>query len=133
VNQAVDSDTLMRHCRSFPGVSEEHPWGPGDTVFKVGGKGFAFTGDSEATAVTLKFDAGEAEALRLLYPGTVTVAPYLTRGGWCNVRIDGTVPDSELAAWVRRSYEIVASSLTRKKRAELGIKPSVAISRRRSG
>jgi hypothetical protein len=30
--------------------------------------------------VTLKFDPGDAEALRLLYPGTVTAAPYLTRG-----------------------------------------------------
>ena len=104
-----------------------------DTVFKVGGKGFAFTGDSEATRVTLKFDPGDAEALRLLYPGTVTVATYLTRGGWSSVRLDGAVPDTELAAWVRRSYEIVASSLTRKKCAELGITASVAISRRRSG
>jgi predicted DNA-binding protein (MmcQ/YjbR family) len=97
VNQAVDSDALMRHCRSFPVVSEEHPWGPGYTVFKVGGKGFAFAGDTEATRLTLKFDLGDAEALRLLYPGTVTVAPSLTRGGWCSVRIDGAVPDSELA------------------------------------
>jgi predicted DNA-binding protein (MmcQ/YjbR family) len=111
----------MRLCRSLPAITEEHPWGPEDTVFKVGGKAFAFTGTGDSGGVTLKFDVADVEPLRRVYPGTVTVAPYLTRGGWNSVTLDGTVPTDEVAAWVRRSYEIVAAGLTRKARAELGI------------
>jgi predicted DNA-binding protein (MmcQ/YjbR family) len=112
---------LMRLCRSSRGMTEEHPWGPDDTVFKVGGKAFAFTGTSEPPNVTLKFDAADAEPLRHLYPGTVNVPRYLTRGGWNTVILDGTVPDDELRAWVRRSHEIVAAGLTRAARTQLGI------------
>ena len=117
----MNGNALRRLCRSFRAVTEEHPWGPEDTVFKVGGKAFAFTGTSDPTGVTLKFDIGDVEPLRQLYPRTVTVPHYLTRGGWSNVKLDGTVPDDELRAWVRRSYEIVAAGLTRKLRTELGI------------
>jgi predicted DNA-binding protein (MmcQ/YjbR family) len=118
----MDRKTIMRRCRSFPGVTEEQPWGPEENVYKVGGKGFVFMGlTGEPPSITLKMDPRDVEPLRALYPGTVTVPAYLTRGGWNSVTVDGTVPDDELIAWIRRSYEIVAAGLTRKARADLGI------------
>jgi predicted DNA-binding protein (MmcQ/YjbR family) len=104
-----------QHCRALPGASEEYPFGPEATVFKVGGKMFAIlSGDG----ISLKCDPALAIVLREQWPA-VSPGYHLNKRHWNTVRLDGSVPDTELAAWIDDSYELVVDSLSRGQREAL--------------
>ena len=108
---------IRKLCMRFPGATEMIQWG-GERVFKVGGKMFAVIGAAR-NADAMSFKASD-ESFRLLteLPG-LTPAPYLARAQWVRIAPLVSLPDGDLAAYLRRAYEIVAGALPKKTREAL--------------
>jgi len=109
---------VVAYCLAKPGAVADTPWEE-DLVAKVGGKIFAFLGGN---AVGLKCgrDADEAAELRLRFPDTATVMPYIGRYGWNSIVLDGAIgdipDDDELRELVDASYEAVVARLPKRLR-----------------
>ena len=108
---------IRKLCMSFPGATEVIQWG-GERVFKVVGKMFAVI-SAARDADAMSFKASD-ESFRLLteLPG-LTPAPYLARAQWVRIAPLAALPDGDLAAYLRRAYEIVAGGLPKKVRDAL--------------
>src|SRR5208282_4178655 len=110
-------DQLRKICLSFPGATEQIQW-EDDLLFKVGGKMFAVTPLEPAPLwLSLKADPeGFAELTER--PGIVP-APYLARAKWIAIETPETLPPEELAALLRKSYDLVSAKLPRAARESL--------------
>ena len=105
---------LVAYCLAKPGAVPDTPWEE-DLVAKVGGKIFAFLGGG---GVGLKCgrDADDAAELRLRFPATATVMPYIGRYGWNSVALDGAIDDDELRELIDASYDAVVARLPKRLR-----------------
>jgi predicted DNA-binding protein (MmcQ/YjbR family) len=105
---------LVAYCLAKPGAVPDTPWEE-DLVAKVGGKIFAFLGGG---GVGLKCgrDADDAAELRLRFPDTATVMPYIGRYGWNSIALDGTIEDDELRELIDASYDTVVARLPKRLR-----------------
>ena len=109
------------HCLALPGTSVHTPWGE-SRVFKVGGKMFAMISYGESGKPGgIWFKAGQTSATILTQIDGIRPCPYLARAHW--VAMDGLKPlkAKELREYLNRAHALVASGLSKKKRAELGI------------
>src|ERR1051326_2872077 len=114
----MDGATLLRWCRTRPGVTDELPFGPGTRVFKVGGKMFAAcSADDAPSRVSLKCDPRFAEHLREAHP-EITAAYHMNKRHWNTVRLDGGLPDDLIEELLGHSYTLVVASLPRRVRDE---------------
>jgi predicted DNA-binding protein (MmcQ/YjbR family) len=104
-------------CRSLPGCTEDIKWGA-DLVFSVGDKMFAVTGNaSPAEGISFKVD--DERFLELTDRPGIIPAPYLARAKWVHVDASARLDDEELAALLRRSWELVLAKLTKKLQREI--------------
>jgi predicted DNA-binding protein (MmcQ/YjbR family) len=111
---------LRRLCLSQPGASEEFPFNPQNSVFKVAGKIFAITPLGERPLrVSLKCEPELAEQLRAAYPA-IRPGYHLNKRHWNTVTIDGSVPDSVVRDMVEDSYDLIVAALSKAKQRELG-------------
>ncbi len=109
---AMKQDGLRAICMALPGATEQIQWGA-DRVFKVGRKMFACSGTEPDSRYSFKVD--DFRFLELTDLDGIEPAPYLARAKW--VQIDPArcrLPDEDLEALVRRSYELVHSKLPKK-------------------
>jgi predicted DNA-binding protein (MmcQ/YjbR family) len=105
----MNIDELRKLCLLFPGTTEQIQWGD-DLLFKVGGKMFVVIPLEPARLwLTLKADPEEFAELTER-PGIVP-APYLARAKWISIESPDTLPQTEVAALLRKSYELVAAKL----------------------
>ena len=111
-----DVEWVRKFCRSLPDVSEDMPWGD-DLCFKVRGK--IFTGmvlsDGRFPRMTLKADPEKFH--ELLEIEGISPAPYVGRYKWVTLANSNVLPDAELEALIRESYELVAAKAPKKKAA----------------
>lgn len=115
----MNIEELREYCISKPGVTESFPFNETALVFKVMDKMFALLDISEeARGISLKCEPELAIELRSRYP-EVTPAYHFNKVHWNGVSINGNVPDAQITEWVDHSYQLVVSSLTRKKQEEL--------------
>lgn len=97
---------------ALPGATEDIQWGD-DRVFKIGGKMFACSGLNKDSSYSFKVD--DRRFLELTDLPGVAPAPYLARAKW--VQVDPaacTLPDGDLEALVRVSYDLVLGKLPKK-------------------
>src|SRR5688500_18167529 len=109
-------DALRSRCLSFRGATEEFPFAPGVSVFKVAGRMFALSAlDREPLQVSLKCEPELAEQLRVSYPA---IAPgyHLNKRHWNTVTLDGSLDDAMIRDLIEDSYDLVVDGLTRKDR-----------------
>jgi predicted DNA-binding protein (MmcQ/YjbR family) len=116
----VNREAVTRWCRTRPGATEEHPFGPDVVVYKVGGKIFAICDEGPTEEVSLKCDPRFAEYLRERYPGGVRPGYHLNKRHWNTVSLDGEVPSEEVEEMLGHSYTLVTRSLPRAIRDGLG-------------
>jgi predicted DNA-binding protein (MmcQ/YjbR family) len=116
----VKIEQIRALCESLPGSTIDHPWGPEDRVYKVGGKAFCFMPESPPWGMSVKCDPELVRILRERYPA-VKVPRYLNKQLWNQVDLDGSIPDEEIAEFIRQSHELVAAKLPKGVRAKLGI------------
>ena len=108
-------------CRSLPATTYVMQWG-GSHVWKVGAKVFAIGGwEKSQAAITFKVSPIAFEILGN-EPG-LRPAPYLASRGlkWIQHYAKPGLSDKQLKEYLRDSHRIVASGLSKKKRAELGL------------
>ena len=88
----IDAAALREWCLARPGVTEEMPFGPVTTVFKVEGKLFALSAlDSEPLQISLKCEPELAAALRRDH-AAVKPGYHLNKRHWNTVVCDGSLP-----------------------------------------
>ena len=108
-------------CRRLPATSYVVQWG-GSHVWKVGGKVFAIaSGEGDEPRFTFKVTDIAYEMLKDR-PG-LRPAPYLASRGmkWIQHFAQPGLSDADLRDYLRQSHVIVASGLSKKRRAELGL------------
>jgi predicted DNA-binding protein (MmcQ/YjbR family) len=89
-----------------------------DLVFKVAGKMFAVTPLLPAR-VWLSLKADPEDFAELTERPGVIPAPYLARAKWIAIESAQALPQPEISALLRRSYDLVAAKLPRSKRDSL--------------
>lgn len=108
-------------CEALPHAEQTFPFGETVAVYKVGGKMFALVPmDAAQPNFSVKCDPEEAELLREQY-SAVTPGYHLNKRHWNTVVADGSIPEEELESFITASWKLVATSLTRKARQELGL------------
>lgn len=107
----------------WPGVTLEDLWER--RVAKVGGKVFCLLSDDTPYCITFK--CGEASFDLLTELEGIGQAAYFAKRMWVSVAEPSPLTEKELAAYIQRSYALVATGLTRKRRSELGIPDDLGI------
>lgn len=69
--------------------------------------------------VSLKIDPAEGEFYRAQYPADVLPGYYSDKRTWVSIRLDGGLPEAELACLCRRSYDLVVAKLPKSRRPEI--------------
>ena len=112
-------DELREYCLSKKGVEECLPFGPETLVYKVMGKVFLLTGlESEPVQFNAKCDPEKALELRENY-SCVIPGYHMNKKHWNTIICDGSVNNKLIKQWIDDSYQLVASSLTKKLKEEL--------------
>jgi len=118
----MDPAELRAWCLRQPGASEDFPFGPETSVFKVGGKMFALSAlDRTPLEVSVKCEPELAVGLRDSYPA-IRPGYHLNKRHWNTIAVAG-LPDRLVRDLVEDSYDLVVSALPRRVRDELGWAP----------
>jgi predicted DNA-binding protein (MmcQ/YjbR family) len=119
----VTAAALRRRCLARAGTTEEFPFGPETSVFKVAGKMFALGRlDGRPLQVSLKCEPELAASLRATYPAVIP-GYHLNKRHWNTVTLDGSLPDRMVADMLEDSYDLVVAGLPRRVQRELGWAP----------
>jgi len=113
----VNIDQLRQLCLSFPGATEQIQW-EDNLLFKVGGKMFAIT-PLMPTHPWLSLKADPQDFPDLTERPGIIPAPYLARAKWIAIESREALPQAEVAALLRKSYDLVVAKLPRKARESL--------------
>jgi predicted DNA-binding protein (MmcQ/YjbR family) len=117
----VTPAALRRTCLAMPGATEEFPFGPQNSVFKVYAKIFAISplGRSRPLRISLKCEPGLAEQLRVSHPA-ITPGYHLNKRHWNTIVLDGSVPDAMLRDMIEDSYDLIVAALPKGRQRALG-------------
>ena len=111
---------IEKFCLSLPGAKLSIQWGS-DHVYKVGDKMFAAMGGPEMKPGSLSFKTAPDSFAILTKEKNIIPAPYLARAQWVQLARLDALDAKTLRGYLTRAHAIVASRLTKKKRAELGL------------
>lgn len=113
-------EQLRELLLSFPGVTEEEPFGPEVVVYKVMGKIFALVDyDSVPQTMNLKCDPDRALDLRDMHEA-IRPGYHMNKRHWNTLELDGTLRSALVSELVRHSYGLVVAALPRRLREKLG-------------
>jgi predicted DNA-binding protein (MmcQ/YjbR family) len=116
----MTADELRVACLALSGASEEFPFNPETSVFKVGGKMFALSAlDAGPLEVSLKCDPELAAQLRAAHR-CIRPGYHLNKRHWNTVTVDGSLPDRTMLDMIEDSYDLVVASLPRARRPAPG-------------
>jgi predicted DNA-binding protein (MmcQ/YjbR family) len=113
----MDRDGIGKVCLALPGVTLDHPFGPGHDAYRIGGKMFVMVGEQGGVS----FKASDIAYEVLTETGHARPAPYLARARWVNLPDPAAWTDDELAEHFAIAHGIIAGKLTKKVRAALGL------------
>ncbi len=130
IHPELSHQDLREMCLKHPGVLETFPFGLETMVFKVGvvqpdapfkGKLFALLAlESDPPQVSLKCDPARAEHLRAEYEA-IKPGYHLNKKHWNTLTADRTLPRALILELIEHSHTLVAASLTRFERVQLGL------------
>lgn len=100
-------DRLRKICLALPEATEKEAWG--DPTYRVRDKIFAMEkrGDGRVS-LWLKAPNGSQAILVGAEPERYFVPPYVGHKGWIGIRLDDNPDWEQVAALIRRSYELIA-------------------------
>ncbi len=136
----MNIEDFRAYCLSLKGVTEKMPFGKAASeydrnllVFSVLDKWFCFVNVDVFDFCNIKCDPEQVVELQERYEGirpgyhmnkkhwiSVCFNHHMNKKHWISVCFNQDVPDSKIRELVRQSYDIVAASLTKKQREELG-------------
>ncbi|AXG82467.1 MmcQ/YjbR family DNA-binding protein [Streptomyces paludis] len=111
---------IAAYCLGLNGTSEDTPFprSPGLTVFKVGGRIFAFCALGELPLkISLKCDPDDALRLREAHPAVVP-GWHLNKRHWNTVTV-GELPARMVRELIEDSYDLVVAGLPKAERLRL--------------
>jgi predicted DNA-binding protein (MmcQ/YjbR family) len=123
----MNIDQLRQLCLSFPGTTEQIQW-ENNLLFKVGGKMFVVI-PLEPARLWLTLKADPEEFVELTERPGILPAPYLARAKWIAIESPHTLPQAEVAALLRKSYDLVVAKLPRAAQQSLASPPKQPKSR----
>ena len=115
----MDIDFLRKFCLSLPAVTEDIKWG-NDLVFSIGDKMFCVA--SLEAPFKCSFKVRDDEFEELSNKDGFIPAPYMARAKWVLVTNPTKLNKKQWEQYIKQSYQLVSSKLTRKLREQLGIK-----------
>ena len=119
----MDAAGLRAWCLEQPGATEEFPFGPEHSVFKVAGKMFALSAlERTPLQVSVKCEPELAEALRRSYRA-IAPAYHLNKRHLNTITLDGSLSDRLVCDLIEDSYDLVVSALPARVRVQLGWSP----------
>lgn len=107
---------------TLPAATLVHQWRD-DSVAKVGGRIFALL-DKDPGDVWFKVSPMAFELLTEL--PAIRPAPYFARAGWVAVAVGSPLSETEIKSYIAEAHRLVASRLTRKMQAVLGLEVIIA-------
>ena len=112
----MNIETVREYCLSKLNVEETLPFGPDVIVFKVSGKMFLLLPlNTDLLQFNVKCDPDLAIELRERY-SCVQPGYHMNKQHWNTVVVDSTVSSKILKEWIDDSYNLIASSLPKKKK-----------------
>lgn len=114
----MEIDFLRKYCLSLPAVTEDVKWG-NDLCFSVGGKMFCVAALEPPFKCSFKVKDDEFEELS--NSNGFMPAPYMARAKWVLVTDPAKLHKQAWEQYIRQSYDLVKTKLTKKVRQELGI------------
>lgn len=110
-------------CLSFPCAKENSHWTEPQyqnlVTFTVVDKWFCLL-DMDKKACNLKCPVESVIELQDKYQG-VQPAWHMNKTHWITVLLDSDVPAEEIKILVKQAYDLIVASLSKSKRAELGL------------
>jgi predicted DNA-binding protein (MmcQ/YjbR family) len=111
----MDLPDVIARFLSKHEAEETTPFGPDVLVYKVGGKMFALTVPDEfPPRINLKCDPDKSEILRDEYESIIP-GYHMNKRHWNTLILDGSLPTKLVNELIDHSYQLVASSLPKKR------------------
>src|SRR3954465_1355127 len=121
----MEASALRAWCLEQAKASEEFPFGPEHSVFKVAGKMFALSALDRSpleVSLTSKCEPDLALQLRASYPA-IRPGYHLNKRHWNTLTLDGSLPEQLVRDLIEDSYDLVVSARPRRVREQLGWSP----------
>lgn len=112
-------EDLMEICSRLKGMTTEIKWEE-HLSFNVGNRIFLLTSPDEVPPAA-SFKVSEEDFDELTARQGITQARYFAKHQWVSVDDLNRLSPAEWKTFIERSYRLVASKLTKKQRAELGL------------
>ena len=112
----MNIEELRFFCLSLKGVTEDVKW-DNDLCFLIGGKMFCVTNLEGESRISFKVP--EADYDELSTSAGIIPAPYMARNKWVQVLGWDRFTKQEWENYVKQSYELVKSKLTKKLQKEI--------------
>ncbi len=114
----MTTEQIEAFCLGLPGAAaeikiEHH------LTYNVGGKSFLWFGGSPEPPLTCSFKCGEEDFAVLSERAGFRPAPYLAHRRWIQCDDVAWLTRADLEQYVRGSYELIRSTLSKKKRESL--------------
>ena len=119
----MDQQQVREYLSNKPFTVETFPYGDDISVFKVKHKMFATLAEDKMSKgdesvdednsfwrVNLKCDPQEAIALRNTFPSVIP-GYHMSKVHWNTVKLDGSVPKSEIQRMMDNSFNLVVSNM----------------------
>lgn len=125
----MNVEELREHCLSLPHTVEAMPFAQSPTrrtliydslvTYSIGGKWYVIA-DIEKKFINIKCQPDLIPQLIERYNGAFP-AWHMNKKYWISIRLDSDMPDTVISQLIDSSYDIVARSLKKSIRAELGL------------
>jgi len=116
----VNAVDLQRWCLAQAGATEDFPFAPHVSVFKVAGKMFALSAlERTPLEISVKCEPDLAVELRNSYDA-IRPGYHLNKRHWNTMTLDGSLPDQLVRDLIEDSYDLVVSALPKRTQEELG-------------
>jgi len=116
----MNVEEVLDYCMAKAYTTQEFPFNETVMVMKVAGKMYLLTDLEGDYRLALKCEPEKAVELREEFPA-VEPAFHMNKSNWNSVRMDGSIPNDLIRAWIDESYRLVVKGFTKKKRTELGL------------
>ena len=117
----MEAEEIRAYCLKKPTCTEGFPFDNNTLVFKGGGKMFALLSlERSPLRISLKCDPERAIELREEF-SAIDGAYHMNKTYWNMIDLDGSVPSKLVYELIDHSFDLIISSLSKKKREELGL------------
>lgn len=116
----MNIEELRNYCLQKQGATEGFPFGEDTLVFKVGEKVFLLCSLDAGNRFNAKCDPERAIEWREQYEEIIP-GYHMNKKHWNTVYMDGRLTMKQLQELIDHSYDLVFSSLPKKKQEEIGV------------